>query len=130
MENDLMLFDLFKQLVPNGTKEVEIDGVKVKVTKDDDIFEVSAVYDDTDIKNLIKEYKETIEKLDDDIFLEATEELGKIYDLTKFNELLDAKSLTEEESDLVEKIINKSIDLISTTVQNKIQGLIDLYERL
>lgn len=130
MENDLMLFDLFKQLIPNGTKEVEIDGVKVKVTKDDDIFEVSAVYDDTDIKNLIKEYKETIEKLDDDIFLEATEELGKIYDLTKFNELLDAKSLTEEESDLVEKIINKSIDLISTTVQNKIQGLIDLYERL
>jgi hypothetical protein len=130
MENDLMLFDLFKQLVPNGTKEVEIDGVKVKVTKDDDIFEVSAVYDDTDIKNLIKEYKETIEKLDDDIFLEATEELGKIYDLTKFNELLDAKSLTEEESDLVEKIINKSIDLISTTVQNKIQDLLDLYERL
>ena len=130
MENDLMLFDLFKQLIPNGTKEVEIDGVKVKVTKDDDIFEVSAVYDDTDIKNLIKEYKETIEKLDDDIFLEATEELGKIYDLTKFNELLDAKSLTEEESDLVEKIINKSIDLISTTVQNKIQDLLDLYERL
>jgi adenine-specific DNA methylase len=130
MENDLMLFDLFKQLVPNGTKEVEIDGVKVKVTKDDDIFEVSAVYDNTDIKNLIKEYKETIEKLDDDIFLEATEELGKIYDLTKFNELLDAKSLTEEESDLVEKIINKSIDLISTTVQNKIQDLLDLYERL
>lgn len=130
MENDLILFDLFKQLVPNGTKEVEIDGVKVKVTKDDDIFEVSAVYDDTDIKNLIKEYKETIKELDDDIFLEATEELGKVYDLNKFNELLDAKSLTEEESDLVEKIINKSIDLISTLVQNKIQDLIDLYEKL
>ena len=86
-------------------------------------------FDDSDIKEIIKEYKENIDSLDDDVFLEVVEELEKVIDLNYFNELLDAKEFDKKSASDVKEYIEISADIIASKLQSKIYNLMTLYEK-
>lgn len=130
-EFDKML-KLLTSLIPDGTKqELEIDGVKYKFSKDggDIKIELNESFDDTSTKEIVTEYKENIKKLDDDLFVEVTEELSSKLNLKEFNELLDLESFNEEQANKVEEMIDVSSDIICLHIQHKIQDMVELYEK-
>ena len=125
------IIKLLTNLIPGGTKqELEINGVKYKLTKEGndikiDIFES---FDDSEIKEVVSEYKENIKELDDDLFVEVTEELATKFDLKEFNDLLDLESYNEDQAKEVENMLDVSSDIICQHLQNKIEKLVKLYE--
>ena len=125
------MLKLLTSLIPDGTKqELEIDGVKYLFNKDGENIkiEVSESFDDTSTKEIVAEYKEGIKKLDDDLFVEVTEELSTKLNLKEFNELLDLESFNEEQADKVEEMISISSDIIGLHLQDKIQDMVELYK--
>lgn len=125
------MLKLLTSLIPDGTKqELEIDGVKYIFNKDGENIkiEVSESFDDTSTKEIVAEYKEGIKKLDDDLFVEVTEELSTKLNLKEFNELLDLESFNEEQADKVEEMISISSDIIGLHLQDKIQDMVELYK--
>ena len=125
------MLKLLTSLIPDGTKqELEIDGVKYIFNKDGENIkiEVSESFDDTSTKEIVAEYKEAIKKLDDDLFVEVTEELSTKLNLKEFNELLDLESFNEEQADKVEEMISISSDIIGLHLQDKIQDMVELYK--
>lgn len=125
------MLKLLTSLIPDGTKqELEIDGVKYLFNKDGENIkiEVSESFDDASTKEIVAEYKEGIKKLDDDLFVEVTEELSTKLNLKEFNELLDLESFNEEQADKVEEMISISSDIIGLHLQDKIQDMVELYK--
>ena len=125
------MLKLLTSLIPDGTKqELEIDGVKYLFNKDGENIkiEVSESFDDTSTKEIVAEYKEGIKKLDDDLFVEVTEELSTKLNLKEFNELLDLESFNEEQANKVEEMIDISTDIICLYLYHKIQNMVELYE--
>ena len=130
------ILDLY---IPNGTVETfESDGIKYHLEKDKghlkieidvNIPEQDEEFDDSATKEIVKEYKEGIKALDDDLFVEIVDKLKSKFDLNRFNELLDLESFNEEQAQEVEKMINISTDIICLHLQHKIQGMVELYEK-
>lgn len=138
LENFINAFKLLNELnstIPEGySKEIVLDGVNVYLKKENGEIELnvkndSKDFDDTEVKELIKEYKENIESLDDDLFIEIVEDLSDKIDINKFNELLDLETFTEEEASKVEEMIDISVDIIASHLKHKIQGMVELYEK-
>jgi hypothetical protein len=139
LENIIKLSNLLNELslkIPEGAEEMfDANGIKFTLKKEEGVIKLiseentSNDFDDSDIKDLIKEYKENIENLDDDLFLEIVEDISTKVDLNKFNELLDLETFTEDEASEVEEMINISADIISSHLQNKIQEMVKLYEK-
>ena len=134
---DIMnILDLY---IPNGTVETfESDGIKYHLEKDKghlkieidvNIPEQDEEFDDSATKEIVKEYKEGIKALDDDLFVEIVDELKSKLDLTKFNELLDLESFDKDQAQEVEKMIDISTNVICMHLQHKIQGMVELYEK-
>ena len=130
------ILDLY---IPNGTVETfESDGIKYHLEKDKghlkieidvNIPEQDEEFDDSATKEIVKEYKEGIKALDDDLFIEIVDELKSKLDLTKFNELLDLESFDKDQAQEVEKMIDISTNVICMHLQHKIQGMVELYEK-
>lgn len=130
------ILDLY---IPNGTVETfESDGIKYHLEKDKghlkieidvNIPEQDEEFDDSATKEIVKEYKEGIKALDDDLFVEIVDELKSKFDLTKFNELLDLESFDKDQAQEVEKMIDISTNVICMHLQHKIQGMVELYEK-
>ena len=130
------ILDLY---IPNGTVETfESDGIKYHLEKDKghlkieidvNIPEQDEEFDDSATKEIVKEYKEGIKALDDDLFIEIVDELKSKLDLTKFNELLDLESFDKDQAQEVEKMIDISTNVICLHLQHKIQGMVELYEK-
>ena len=134
MEQETMLSNLLTSLIPDGNQEFEKDGIKYTVKKDGDNLEIRMEtihpeFDDSETKDLINEYKENIKAIDDELFLDVVEELKNRIDLREFNDLLDQESFNEEEANKVEEMINISADITTNLLQEKIQNLVNLYER-
>lgn len=131
----LEIANILNLSVPNGTKEVlEDNDVKINLEKSDDCLkiEINSIFkaeefDET--KELVKEYKEAIEGLDDDLFLEVVGKLKSKVDLTKFNNLLNLEEYNSEEAKEVEEMIDISSEIICSTLKNKIQSMVELYEK-
>lgn len=129
LENIIEVSNLLHELslkIPEGSEETfDVNGIKFTLKKEEGVIklisEESYNFDDSDIKDLIKEYKENIENLDDDLFLEVVEDISTKIDINKFNELLDLETFTEDEASKVEEMINISADVISSHLKNKIQ---------
>ena len=137
LENIIEVSNLLNELslkIPEGAEQTfDVNGIKFTLKKEEGVIklisEESDNFNDSDIKDLIKEYKENIENLDDDLFLEVIEDIStKIY-LNKFNELLDLETFTEDEASEVEEMIDISADVISSHLKNKIQEMVKLYEK-
>ena len=91
--------ELINALIPEGAiQEDDIDGEKVTVSKKDGVVNITTFkeeFDDTYIKELIKDYKESIKELDDCVFVETVDDFSSKLDLKKFNELLDKEEFTK-----------------------------------
>ena len=131
MDNLDVILKLLTNLIPDGTKqELELDGVKYELVKDGGNIkiEVNESFNDSSIKKTVSKYKENIKKLDDDLFVEITEELSTKLNLKEFNELLDLENFNEEQADKVEEMISISSNIIGLHLQHKIQDMVELYE--
>lgn len=132
MEELSLMLKLLSSLIPDGTKkEIEIEGVKYSLNKEGDDIKIKAseIFNDSSTKDMVASYKENVEDLDDDIFIEATEELAKKMDISEFNDLLDLDSFNEEQASKVEEMISISSDVICSHLQQKIGDMIKLYEK-
>lgn len=125
--------------IPEGTvQSFEADGLKYYLEKDNGSIKIElkaslpeqdGEFDDSTIKEIVREYKEGIKALDDDLFVEIVDKLKSKLDLTRFNELLDLENFDEDQAQEVEKMIDVSTDIICLHLQHKIQGMVELYEK-
>lgn len=118
--------------IPDGTvKDLELGKFKVHFEKNGGEIAISIVsgFDDSEVKEDIDMYKKAIKELDDDTFVNSTEELSNAIDLHRFNDLLDLESFTQSEADEVEEMMNISTEIICKHLQSKITELVDLYDK-
>lgn len=130
METFDELFNIVKaigEILPEGENTLNLGSVKLEVDKKDNSIKIQIV--DNEAMDLVKEYKENIKLLDDEIFVKATEELSKSVNINYFNNLLEKEKLTPYELDVVEQYIAKSNDIISDMINAEIGRLEDLLDR-
>ena len=130
METFDELFNIVKaigEILPEGENTLNLGSVKLEVDKKDNSIKIQIV--DNEAMDLVKEYKENIKLLDDEIFVKATEELSKSVNINYFNNLLEKEKLTPYELDVVGQYIAKSNDIISDTINTEIARLEDLLDR-
>lgn len=133
------LINMFNITIPDGAEEsLEVNGTKIALNKKDGVINISVTsdnedaiegFDDSCIKEIIKEYKERIKELDDCLFVEAAEEMGQYFDVQRFDELLNQDTFTEEEAAEVSKMINHSTEIICNHLEDKINELVNIYNR-
>lgn len=131
-------------MIPEGTDQrVCINDLEIALSKKDGVIDVKIglnedncegesvnyKFDDSEIKEKVANYKESIDILDDNIFLDILDEMREVIDIKEFDELLDATSFTEETAARVEELIDHSTLIVHKFLQNKIQNLMELYER-
>lgn len=130
METFDELFNIVRaigEILPEGENTLNLGSVKLEVDKKDNSIKIQIV--DNEAMDLVKEYKENIKLLDDEIFVKATEELSKSVNINYFNNLLEKEKLTPYELDKVGQYIAKSNDIISDTINTEIARLEDLLDR-
>lgn len=126
--------DIFNN-IPEGTDQnIQMDNLNIHITKKNgdisvEISELEKAFDDTATKKIIKEYKERIEELDDCLFVEAAEEMGQYFDVKRFDELLNQDTFTEEEAAEISEMIDQSSQIICDHLEDKINELVNVYNR-
>ncbi|MDY2737864.1 hypothetical protein [Intestinibacter sp.] len=130
---------MIQTLVPEDGKCLEKNGTVINVTKDGNTLKITIVskeedeeeekFDDTEIKEAIQEYKDKLNDLDDCLFVSATEDFGKEFEVKRFDELLNKETLTADEAMEVTKMIDRSLDIISDHLRKKIEELVSIYNR-
>lgn len=135
--NDLeKLIELMGNLIPEGTnEEIDTDEYKISLVKDGDnikiqIVEKEEAFDDSEIKEVVSEFKEAIEELDDDLFVEIAEDFSTKLNNKEFNDLLNLESYTEEQAAKVSEMIEIATTIIRSHIQNKIQNLFEIYDKV
>lgn len=90
-----------------------------------------SVFDDSEIKTLISEYKKNIELLDDCTFTEAIEALEdrSNIDLNQLDKLINQESFTEKEAQTIKAHIDFMSSIIREKIFNKIQVLTELLDK-
>lgn len=131
MMNDLLkLWDNLNEAIPEGVQEFEQDGVKYSIDKKDGYLSVKVEKNtDPEIKNIVVSFKEKLENLDDDLFIELFEDLKKEIDVNRFSKLLDKDQYTIEEADEVKGLINQSVKIIHSKLQDMIENLVNVYDK-
>lgn len=130
------LIELMGNLIPEGTnEEIDTEAYKVSIVKNGDNIEIQIVekeqeFDDSEIKQTVKEFKNAIKELDDDFFVEVTEAFSEKINNKKFNDLLDLESYTEEQACEVSEMIEIATTIIQSHIQSKIQSLFELYDKV
>ena len=131
------LTNILSLCIPDGTVEtLESDDFKCHLKKDNGSLKIEIEanvsdkeFDDSDTKEIVKDYKDNIKALDDTTFVEVVEELKSKLDLNKFNKLLDLEKFDEDQAQEVEEMIDISTDVICLHLQHKIQDMVELYEK-
>lgn len=131
MMNDLLkLWDNLNEAIPEGVQEFEQDGVKYSIDKKDGYLSVKVEKNtDPEIKDIVVSFKEKLEDLDDDLFIKLFEDFKKEIDVNRFSELLDKDQYTIEEADEVKGLINQSVKIIHSKLQDMIENLVDVYDK-
>lgn len=138
--NDLTdLLHIFGLIIPEGTDKVfEEDGTQIHISKKNGGVKISVNsnkdlsgenFDDSSIKDAISEFKDSINDLDDSVFIESLEEARKAIDVKRFDELLNLEKFTEAEATEAANMITYFSQIISNNLQEKIQELLELQER-
>lgn len=137
MENNLInVAQVLSELIPEGTNtELEIDGTKFLITKENGVVSIASSinteeeFDDAETKKIVDAYKKNIEELDDDLFVQAVEDLATKINLQEFDDLLELKHFDEDQADKVENMVETSIDIIRPYLLAKIVKLMELYDK-
>ena len=140
--NELDLLEILKLLIPEGTNQGCSDGNRsISVRNENGKITIECSYstetednsdesfDDSDIKEIVAEFKNSLENLDDSIFLESLEKAKAAVDVKRFDELLNLEKYSEAEAIEIACLIDYFSQIISTTLQEKIQELVDLSEK-
>lgn len=119
---------LDKELQEKGEASAKIGDLNISLSKKGDILSLHAEteFNDSEIKETVEEYKNSIQELDDDLFVEATEEMAQVLDIKEFSRLLDLPSYNEDEANKVYGMIDCASAIISDKLEKKIQELVDL----
>ncbi len=127
------LFQLFGNLIPDKMDETyEVNGNKLHIVRDGDNISVSVEtaeeeFDDSEVKEFVKEFKENIKELDDQVFVECVESTD--LNLNRFNELLKLEDFTEDEAEEVLEMIDSFTELIIHNLTHKINKLVELSKK-
>lgn len=119
------LIDYYKD-VPSGT--YEIGDYIVTIEKSDNSVSMELSTKDN-TKEIVNEYKESLKEIEDDLFVKIVDEISKEINLKEFNDLLDQETYTSEESEKVLSLIDKSKKIILSELQDKIESLVELYNK-
>lgn len=131
------IFDVFNELPDGFEHTFEENGIKYYFKKSNGYIEARAVtveepeeeFDDSEVKEVVKAYMKSLDALEDDVFLDVVEEMSSDIDLKEFDSLLKQESFTKDEANKVMELIDKSSDIISHNLQDRILELINLCER-
>lgn len=132
-EELIQLMKAIRASVPDGTStEFESNGIVCSINKGDDSFNISIRFepektedfDDTFIKITIEAYKQVLDNLDDDIFVEVAEKISKELNMKEFDSLLNQTKFTQEEAQKLEEMIGISSDIINDVISSKLEKLI------
>lgn len=130
------LIYLINLLVPEGTQRcADINGNTVVIDNSDDTVNITITssndseIDDSVIEE-ISNYKQIIEELDDCLFMDVLDEMEEIIDIKRFNDLLEQEEFTNEEKEEVLEMINTSKGIIREHLQNKIEELVELFDKI
>lgn len=126
------LSKLLEKLIPVGTDRIyEVDNYRVSINnKEGDInVKIETIedeFDDAETKELVSNFKEWIQRIDDDIFIESFEQAKEAIDVKKLDSLLNQENFTEEEAEQVEDMIDYFESIITNNIDNKIAELEDM----
>lgn len=126
------LIKTLSMLIPNDSDSCEeIGGYKISTSNRNGnisitVESVEQKFDDTEIKELVSNYKENIGKLDDCLFLDILEEIKDHLDIKTFDELTNQDSYSEEDAEIVKSMINFTNLVVHENIVNKIQDLEEL----
>lgn len=126
------LLNIVSEMIPEGTKkEIELDGMKISLIKEDGTIKINTKtkFDDTIIKEQVKSYQTNIRELNDDIFVEISEELSSVLNLKEFDTLLNLKEYSQEQANKVSGMIDIASKIARKHLQKKIENLVELYDR-
>ena len=129
-EELINIINIIGSLLPEGQNTLDLGNIKLEVDKKDNSIKITAVDEVSDIDlDLIREYKENIKLLDDELFIKATEELSEDVDINYFNSLIEKTTLTSNELNEVKAIIERSNEIIAELIEDEIDRLDSLLER-
>lgn len=126
------LIETLKMLIPNNSSSYqEIGGHRISTSNHDGSINITVepieqTFDDTQIKELVSDYKRNIGKLDDCLFLEILDEIKDHLDIKTFDELINQNSYSEEDAEIVKSMINFTNLVAHEHIVNKIQDLEEL----
>lgn len=126
------LTNLFHIIVPDGTeKDVEYGEYIVHVSKHGDELRITmnSKEDNSGIKEIVEEFKSNIEDLDDDIFLDAFEDMKEVMNVDRFNELLDKDNFTKDEAIEVLGLIDQAKTIICENIETNMSYLEQMYDK-
>ena len=126
------LIETLKMLIPNNSDSCqEIGGHRISTSNYDGSINITVepieqTFDDTQIKELVSNYKRNIGKLDDCLFLEVLDEIKDHLDIKTFDELINQDSYSEEDAEIVKSMINFTNLVAHEHIVNKMQDLEEL----
>ena len=128
-----MDFEKLINFILNNPKNISIEysninGEEKLVINGEEIKEES--FDDSKIKEEVKNYKDIVENLDDCLFLEIVEDMSEKVDVKTFDELLEQDSYTEDEAEIVSQMMNITKTVIYEHIVQKIQDLKEILEQI
>lgn len=126
------LIETLRMLIPNNSDSYqEIGGHRISTSNHDGSINITVEpveqeFDDTEIKELVSNYKRNIAELDDCIFLEVLDEIKDHLDIKTFDELTNQDSYSEEDAEIVKSMINFTNLVVHEHIVNKVQDLEEL----
>jgi hypothetical protein len=105
-----------------------VNGKEKLIVNGEDVTE-GEVFDDTKTKELVKTYKDNIEELDDDTFVEAVEKMDEHMNMYDFDQLLNKESYTFYEDVQITEMIDVANSIIKRVISDKINDLFNLRAR-
>lgn len=127
------LLTLSGALLEDGMEQrIYVDNGALLISKEDGKMYIAVeegfIEGDT-VKDAVKDYKEAMEALDGNTFLEVLEEMKEEIDIQEFDELLDLEDYNEEDAERVLELIEQSTEIVQEYLQNKIESLVNVFEK-
>ncbi len=129
------IINMFSDAIPDNIEEkLELGDLKIFISKRDGKVEFNVEskkeeFDDSEIKETAKDFRESLKELDDQTFMEVVEEIKDNVDMKRFDELLNLESYNEESANEVMDLMNQVSEVICNKLQDKIQELVNLYDK-
>lgn len=140
LESIYELMGLFSAIPVNTSEKITINDTTITLSKTEDSVNVKVtfekdgvkctIFDDTEIRQKVKEYKDNVNALDRDLFLECLEEMKENIPLIEFDRLLSLDQYDEEQAERVSELIDTSTLIIHHILQEWLEELVDEYEVL